>query len=189
MVRRIILLSAVLILGGTLAQAQLDLTPQESFYEVEGIRVPNVKFQDGKKLVSYSPPGGWNMSGGGAKLNLVPSGTAQAGSVILIEQTKEPLPATEANLKAFSELAAGFLPREASKVEVVESVVSPLRISGKSMVEVTLSYVFFGQNFRMNVLYLPREKERLCFQCSARASDFANVLRDFRGSLYSIQGL
>jgi hypothetical protein len=98
-------------------------------------------------------------------------------------------PADEANVKKYSEMAAGLLPPGASKVEVVEELVCPMTISGKSMIEVTFSYSFYGQPFRMNVLVMPREKEQLRFLFSARAADFPGLFKDFRRSLFSMQGL
>jgi hypothetical protein len=179
----------LLVLFATSAQAQLNLTPKETFYEVEGIQVPNVTFRNGAKNATYSPPGGWRLSGGGTKLTLTPQDTVQAGATIEALAAKDQLPATADNLKAYSELALTLIPREASKVEVVEAVVCPLQISGRSMVEVTLHYSFFGQQFRANLLFMPHDAEQLRFQFSARAADFPALFKTFRTSLYSMQGL
>lgn len=190
MVHAITLTAAVVLLGAATASAQIDLTPKESFYEVEGGRYPNVAFRNGTEKVSYTPPGMWKLSGGGAKLTLTPPDKAQAGATIEVIPTRVPLPAANAaNVKAYSEMAAGLLPPGASKVEVVEELVCPLTISGKSMVEVTFSYTFYGQPFRMNVLIMPRDKEQLRFLFSAKAADYPGLFKDFRRSLFSIQGL
>jgi len=93
------------------------------------------------------------------------------------------------NVKVYSDMAVGLVPREASKVEVVEAIVSSMRISGKPMIDVTLTYTFFGQPFRMNVLFMPRERETLRFQFSSRVGDYPALAKDFRSSLFSIQGL
>jgi hypothetical protein len=60
--------AAFVLLGVATASAQIDLTPKESFYEVEGGRYPNIAFRNGSENVSYTPPGKWKLSGGGAKL-------------------------------------------------------------------------------------------------------------------------
>jgi hypothetical protein len=190
MVRAITITAAFALLGVAAASAQIDLTPRESFYEVEGGRWPNIAFRNGSEKITYSPPGKWKLSGGGEKLTLTPPDKAQAGATIETIRTPLPLPAAnEASVKTYSKMAASFLPPGASKVEVVEELVCPMTIEGKSMIEVTFSYTFYGQPFRMNVLIMPREKEQLRFLFSARAADYEGLFKDFRRSLFSIQGL
>jgi hypothetical protein len=67
--------------------------------------------------------------------------------------------------------------------------VCPLQISGKALIEITLAYSFYGQPFRMNVLFMPRDKEQLRFQFSARTMDYPANFRSFRASLFSMDGL
>ena len=172
------------------AYAELDLTPMASFYEVEGVRAANVEFRDGSNRVKYTPPAAWNLSGGGKRLTLTPPDAVQAGAMIVSEPVRQVQPAATAeSAKAYGEIAKRLAPDGASKIEVVEATVSPLEISGKAMVDITLSYSFFGQMFRMNVLIMPREKEQLRFQISARAADYPALFKTFRSSLYSMQGL
>lgn len=190
MVHAIKAATAVFLLTVGSVSAQIDLTPKDTFYEVEGIRVPNVSFRNGAKEVTYSPPGDWVLSGGGQKLSLTPKDKIQAGATISVLATREPAPAaTEENLKLYTEVASKLLPTDATKIEVIEAIVCPLQISGRSMVEVTLAYVFFGQQFRMNLLFMPREKEELRFQVVARTSDYPELFKAFRASLFSMQGL
>lgn len=190
MVHSIKFAGAALLLAVGSASAQIDLTPKDTFYEVEGIRVPNVTFRNGAKDITYSPPAGWVLSGGGQKLSLTPKDKVQAGATIQVIPSREPAPAaTEENIKIYTEIATKMLPSGASKAEVVEAIICPMQLSQRPLVELTLGYVFFGQPFRMNVLFLPREKEEVRFQFSARAADYAALLRVFRASLFSIQGL
>jgi hypothetical protein len=117
--------AALALLGTASACAQIDLTPKDSFYEVEGFRAPNVTFHDGPNKITYSPPANWKLSGGGNKLTLTPLDTVQAGATIESVATRMPQrAATAANAKAYSELAVSLLPQGASKVEVVEAIVS-----------------------------------------------------------------
>ena len=64
------------------ACAQIDLTPKETFYTVEGIRMPNISFHNGSKTVTYTPPGNWLLSGGGTRLILAPRDGVQVGATI-----------------------------------------------------------------------------------------------------------
>ncbi len=171
------------------ACAGLDFTPVESFYEVEGLRAPNVTFRDGGKDITYTPPAHWILCGRGKIITLTPPNTVQAGAIVQAITARNTPPATAENLKAYGALALELVPREAVNVEVVETVMCPLRISGRPLAEATLNYVFFGQQFRMNVLFMPREKEQLRMQFSSRVADFPPLLKAFRASLYSLQGL
>jgi hypothetical protein len=180
--------TAVLLLLAGRAMAQLDLSPRESFYEVEGIRVPNVKFRNGPKDVFYTPPSGWRLSGGGQKLALIPPDISQAGASIEVQPTKDPVPAQAGNIDAYRDSAVALLPGEATKVEVIEACLCPLRISGRAMVEVTLAYVLFGQPFRTNVLFMPVDSTLIRFQINSRSSDYPRLHGDFQGSLYSMRG-
>lgn len=189
MVRSITVTGALALLALARAQAQIDFTPAESFYEVEGIRMPNVTFRDRAKAITYTPPADWVLSGGGAKLLLTPRDAVQAGATMETRPVQEPaLPPTEENVKAYTDLAMAAVPREATKIEIVEAGICPMRISGAGMIEVTLSYSFFGQPYRMNVLFMPREREQLRFQCVARAADYPEMFKTFRSSLFSMQG-
>jgi hypothetical protein len=188
MVRAIVIIAGLGFLISD-ACAEIDLTPVDSFYEVEGIRVPNVTFRDGAKDITYTPPPRWVLCGLRKSITLTPPNTVQAGAIVRAIAAKNAPLATPENLKAYADLALELVPREAANVEVVETIICPLRISGRPLVEATLNYVFFGQQFRMNVLFLLRDKEQIRFQFSSRSADFPPLLRAFRASLYSMQGL
>jgi len=190
MVHPIVAAAVLTFLGVGSVRAQIDLTPKESFYTVEGIQVPNVTFKNGTNAITYTPPSNWLLSGGGSKLTMAPRDGVQSGATIEVQTAHGPVPAAAPeNVKVYSDMAVGLVPREASKVEVVEAIVSSMRISGKPMIDVTLTYTFFGQPFRMNVLFMPRERETLRFQFSSRVGDYPVLAKDFRSSLFSIQGL
>ena len=185
---RSIVTAAVLALVSAGAQAGLDFTPFQSFYEVEGVRVPNLNFHDDGKVIAYTPPPRWKTSGRGRKLELIPPQAVQAGATFQVLQTA-PLPADASKVSAFRELAVSMLPAEATNVEIVEAKLSELCISGRAGVAVVLSYKFFAQQFRMRVLFIPRERDLLRFAFTARTADFGALEKRFRHSLYSLEGL
>jgi hypothetical protein len=188
MVRPVTVVAAFAMLAGRVS-GEVDFTPKESFYLAEAVKVPNVAFRNGSKPVPYSPPTGWTLSGGGRKVTLIPPDKPQASATLQTESATKLLPAIEENLKAYSDLAVRRLPQEALKVAVVEAIMCPLRFGPKTMVEVTLSYVHFGQQFMTNVVFLPYGKELITFQITARTTDFPAFAKAFRASLYSLQGL
>src|SRR4051812_21952791 len=121
MVRAIIIIAGLGLLVSD-ACAGLDFTPVDSFYEVEGIRVPNVTFRDGAKDITYTPPSNWVLCGRGKSITLTPPNTVQAGAIVQVMTGKNSPPATPDNLKAYGELALGLVPREAANIEVLETV-------------------------------------------------------------------
>ena len=177
-------------LSGAVAWADIDFTPHDSFYLAETTKVPCVAFRKGDDPVSYSPPFKWSLSGGGNQVTLTPAETPQAGAVMQTAPVRSNLiPATEENIKVYTDMAVRRLPRESSKVTLVEAKIADLQFSGRKMVEVTLTYVAFAQPFTTNVLFLPYDKELITFQMTARTPDFAPLARLFRASLFSITGL
>ena len=188
MVRPIVVLAALVALAGR-AGGEVDFTPKESFYLAETTRVPNVAFHHGTAPFTYSPPGGWTLSGGGRKITLLPPEKVQASATMETEPAKDLLPATAENLKAYGDLAVNRLPREARKANVTDTAICPLRFGARTMVEVTLTYVLFGQQFTSNIVFLPFDQEQITFQVTARTADFAPLAKAFRASLYSLQGL
>lgn len=186
MVHSIIFAVGLALLAG--ARAEFNFTPIDSFYEVEGIRVPNLHFQNGSKVISYSPPSGWRTSGGGKKVEWIPPEAVQAGAVI------EARPAREfadeiAKIKGLREQALEELPRQATQVEIIEAKPSELVISGRGGVELLLSYTLFAQQFKSMILWIPHDREWIRISFTARASDFAVLEKVFRRSLYSMEGL
>ncbi|HEY3897750.1 MAG TPA: hypothetical protein VGM54_04005 [Chthoniobacter sp.] len=139
--------------------------------------------------MSYSPPNAWKLSGGGSRVTLAPPNVVQAGAAMEVKRVGEPVPATEENVKAYADVAPRYLPKEATKVTVVDSGIASIRLGKYSMVEVNLTYSLFGQLFTTNILFMPYEKQQqVTFQVTARSADFPAVSKAFRRSLYSLQG-
>jgi len=172
------------------ACAGFDFTPHDSFYEIEGIRIPILKFHDRGKIISYTPPAQWHPSGRGKTLALFPPKAVQAGAVFeAVSASSKPLQAVPENVGTFRMLAVGLLPPDASKVTVTAAAVSELQISGRPGVEVLLSYTSCAQQFTMTVLFIPHDEELLHLRFTAHTADFAALEKLFRRSLYSLQGL
>ncbi|HEY3835104.1 MAG TPA: hypothetical protein VGL72_00960 [Bryobacteraceae bacterium] len=189
MVRFTITALVTAILISATAVAEVDFTPRESFYLAEATRVPNVSFRNESVDVTYSPPGSWILSGGGRKLTLTPPNKVQAEASMRTEPMKDPMPATDENIKAYGERAVALIPREASKVVLVEVGPAPLKVCLQPLIQATLTYVLFGQQFTTTIYFLPYKKEQITFQFTARNADFQALAKDFRASLFSLQGL
>jgi hypothetical protein len=188
MVRSIVAAAAFGALAAS-SWAEVDFTPRESYYLAEATKVPNVAFRNGAKDLTYTPPTGWSLSGGGRKVSLIPQDKVQASAVMQTQPVRELLPATDENVKVYADAAVNLIPREASKVNIVSAAVAPLRISNHAMVEVTITYACYGQQFTTDILILPYVKEQLVFQLTARTADYAPLAKTFQRSLFSMQGL
>lgn len=189
MVRSVIATISIFSLLFSFAEAELDLTPVDSYYVVEGIRSPDLNFHDDSKVIAYTPPGRWKPNGAGKKMTMVPPDKPQAAaSITAVPATPEDLAATADNAKAYAEIATKALPRDAMKVEVIFAGVAPMRVSGYFLMQVTLTYMFFGQEFTSTTYFMPRPKEQVRFQLVCRSVDYQDLFRPFEVSLYSIQG-
>jgi hypothetical protein len=189
MVRPIITAAVALLIFAARAGADLDLTPIDSYYVVEGTRAPNLNFHDGGKVVSYTPPGHWKPGGAGKQMTLMPEDKVQASASIEALPARDLLPATEDNLKAYSDRAVALLPHGVSDVTVVGAAVSSVHICTYALAEVTITYKFFGQEFETVVFFMPRPVEEVRFRLSCHAADFKDLYKPFLRSLFSIQGL
>jgi hypothetical protein len=187
MVRPIITAALALLTLAAQSRADLDLTPMDGFYNVEGGRAPDLNFHNDGKIVSYSPPGKWTPGGAGKKMTLTPPDKIQASASIEALPANN-LPATAENLKAYSDMAVTLLPRDASKAEVLGAELSSLRVCNFALVEVTMSYQFFGQEFETVIFFMPRPVEQVRFRLTSRVADFKELYKMFQRSLFSIQG-
>ena len=189
MVRPVITAALALLMFAARAGADLDLTPLDGFYRAEGTRVPDINFRDGLKIISYSPPGFWKPGGGGKQATFMPPDKIQASASIEALPARELVPATEENLKTYSAMAVGLLPRGASNVEVVGAAVSSVHICTYALAEVTITYKFYGQDFETVFFFMPRPVEEVRFRLSCHTADFKELYKPFFRSLFSIQGL
>src|SRR4051794_35364627 len=87
----------------------LDLTPKRSFREQEGFKIPIVCFGGGARLVSWQPPAGWQLSGGGKTLSVIPSNTALAYAKLEVTARKVVLSSPKLDPESAVQLAKTHL--------------------------------------------------------------------------------
>jgi hypothetical protein len=174
---------------GAAVRAEVDLTPVESSYELDGAKLSNVLFRDGEQQITYNPPHNWRLSGSGPRLTLVPNATANADAHVEVKALNSALPFEEANVKKYIDNARLTLPREARDIETLRTQLNPLKICGHETLAVELQYDAFGVTYRVHLLYLNRDRQQWVFRFSAPASSFERTYEPFRASLYSLTGL
>ena len=167
----------------------IDLTPTSSTYKLEGIKFPEILFHDGKKTISYDPPFGWTYSGTSTKCNLQPPGKAQAQASIELASGPKARVFDEERIKQLKATVATLVPAGAENVEITTAELDPLQINGNSTFELTIAYMFYGQGFKMSVLFLDLEDSELRFRLQSQSSDFQELQKAFRRSLFSWQWL
>jgi hypothetical protein len=186
---RALILIAASTLFLTPAMAELQLTPRITEYELDGVKSKQLAFSNpGGKEITYAPPAGWSYSGSATKLTLHP-GKPQAEATI----SKIPVPQEavldEPEMKKLVEEIVLSVPQGSTNVALLSQEKNPLLINRRETFLVTISYSFFGANYKRAVLFLNREKEQLRFDIVSLDKDFAELQRSFLGSQYTWQNL
>lgn len=182
------LLLAVLLLG-SIARAEIQLTPQDSEYEVDGRKFKQLAFFDGTTKITYAPPRGWNYSGSATKLVLHPPNKPQAEATISKIPLPVPVSFDEQTIKKLADEALASVPSDSTNVALISQEKNPLMIERKETFLVTLKYNSYGQNYCRSILFLNRDKEQIRFQLACREADFKELQKAFLGSQYSWQNL
>ncbi len=187
-IRTSLALLALALAAAAPVRADLDLTPRPTFYVAEGMKMPNLTFSDGKNEVAYTPPGDWKYEGDSSKLLLIPKNKVQAEASI--EKAPPPVIAAfdDDGVKQLTKRVLAALPQGSQKVTILSQEKSPLKINGKDTFGVTVSAVFFGQSVTTSVIFCNRGKEQMEFRLFCHSTDFAELNRLFRASLYTLQG-
>jgi hypothetical protein len=173
----------------TSAQAELDLTPKPSRYELDGVTFKQLAFSDGSKTVTYTPPRGWDYSGNTALLTLQPPGNGQAEARISKVTLSQPSSFEEETVKTLVKEMMASAPDGSTNVQLVSQEKNPLMIERKETLLIILSYDLYGGAYNRSILFLNRGKEQIRFQLTSRQADFKELQKAFLGSQYSWQNL
>jgi hypothetical protein len=171
------------------AQADLDLTPKLSRYELDGVQFKQLAFSDGSKIITYALPRGWDYSGSAAQLTLRPPGKSQAEATIKKVALAQPASFDEGAVKKLVQEAIASVPPGSTDIQIVSQEKNPLRIERKETFLVTLSYNLYGAAYNRSILFLNRGMERIQFLLSCRRADFRELQATFLDSQHSWQNL
>jgi hypothetical protein len=183
-------LSLATVFVGPAALANLDLSPQEVPYELEGTKMSQLAFNNGSSSkATYQPPRNWKYSGGNDYLDLQPEGVAQVKARVNKWPASPELSFDAEGRKRLTEKVTGSLPEGSEQVKILSEELNPLQIAGKQTYLVELSYIYYGERFACYSLFLDRQPEMLCFRLSCRESNYQALREAFHRSLYSWQNL
>jgi hypothetical protein len=172
------------------AQAELQLTPKVSRYESDGVKIEFLAFSDGGgKEVTYSPPRGWDYSGGATKFTLRPPGKPQAEGAIVRISLDHPAVFDDETIKKLAAEVLASAPGGSTNVTLVSQEKNPFLIAQKETFLVIISYDFYGQSYQRSMMFLNRGNEQMRFQFVSRTADFKNLQMAFQASHYTWRNL
>lgn len=171
------------------ADAELQLTPVLDEYELDGVKLQQLLFQDGKKQVKYTPPPGWKYAGGGSRLVLHPSGTSYAEAEIKVLKLGGPQVFDDDTIKQLSDEAIASLPANSQNVTIVSQEKNPLMIERKETFLLKITYDSSGNGYARSILFVNRKEEQVRCQFTSYRSVFPQLQKAFQSSQYSWQDL
>jgi hypothetical protein len=179
----------LLLLLATSARAELHFNFRLQETELDGIKLSQLAFSDGGKLVTYGPPRGWQYFGADDRLRLLPP-AGQAGEA-LITRTKlsQPQAFDEPTMKRLTDEVVASIPTGAKRIMVVSQQKNPLLIDRRETYLVIVNFESYGTPQARSVLFLNREGEQLQFQLTCPLTKFAELQKQFFGSQFSWQNL
>ena len=169
------------------ANAAIEFSATEQERALEGIKYKLLFFKDNGKTISYEPPRGWSVSGGGGGLKMTPPALVQAQGEIAQSPLAAPQPLDAEVMKALQQKALASVPPGGEKVVVVSEGKTPITVNGHETYAVIISYQAFGQEFLMDMVYLNLPETQVCFRATARKQDFEKVDGAVRSSILSWQ--
>jgi hypothetical protein len=164
----------------------IDFTPTEGQRQLEGIVFTQTLFHQDGRVITYETPREWSRWGNSSRLILTPPGTSRAQAII--EQVTLPGPQTfdDPATKQLQQIVLNSVPPDAHDVQLVSVEANPVRINHQASYEVKASYRYFGQNYQVGVIFANLGDLQLRFRFVARTSEFEELYRMFRGSLFTL---
>lgn len=172
------------------ASAELDLSPQPDSFDLDGIKIPQVTFENGRMpKVSYQPPRDWKCTGQKDQLIIQPTKLSQASAKVVKLPEGEVITLDEGGKEQLKQKALLSLPDGSQDAEINLEQLDAMRIDGWHTYLIELKYVFFGEKFACYSLTVSRKPQALNFRLTCREKDYGELRRAFEASLYTWQNL
>ncbi len=161
----------------------LDLTPEPTFRDLEGVKIPILLFSDAGKKISLQPPPKWRISGGGTTLSLYPHDTQDAVMQLRLSAFKPPMAGETEDLDKW---CRALLPKDASEPKLEGEAENIFTLGKRGSRQFNYSYGAQGRRFTTSIAVVDwNESERLAVLVTARAADFAAIEEAARRSLFT----
>jgi hypothetical protein len=180
----------LIILSASPLRAELNLSPREEKFELDGIKLTHLVFENGtNQKTTYQLPKQWSYSGSDNKLQLQPPEKGQADIAISKISRQDAIPFEETNREKLKQKAISSLPEDSSDIKVESEEPNPLQISGQPTYLCQLSYIRFGERFKRYFLLVNLPNGQLLCQLTSRERDYDGLVNAFQHSLCSWQHL
>lgn len=151
----------------------LDLTPEHSFRDLEGINVPIVRFNDDAKKIAFQPPAKWTVSGGGSSVTFYPPELLSAFMQFRVCARK---PTADGVTEDLEKWCRSQLPVDAHSPVLEGQPTNPFTLGKLPSQEFTFSYIAQGRRFTTSVAIVDwNDHERFALVVTALAPQFAAV--------------
>lgn len=166
----------------------LDLTPFVDERELEGFRIPIVRFGDGKRRVSYRPPQKWRVAGTETDLSLFPPNRTGC-SVKFSLRSRQPGPQEGGDAREeLKKWAQNLLPADAGDIAVLGEKASPFMLGKLASHEFIFGYEYRGVRFTRSVAVVDiSDSQRFMVVVDARPEDFESIHKETTTSMFSWQ--
>ena len=168
-------------------RGEIDFTPTLQRYMSEGAEYANASFKDGQQNISIAVPRTWNCRGDASRLQFNPPGQPLAEGTIQSMPTKGMVRFDEATVKVLEQQVISTIPSASQGVTVVSQQENPVIINGNLSYEFVVSYQALGKTFLRSVIVVACPDAQLVFRFTAPKTDFDDLNRSFRQSIYSWQ--
>ena len=159
---------------GGLSSKALDFQVHSTEIVDDGIKKQQTYFGEGNKTIIYvSLPTDWTYTADPSSLRLVSPSNSGSTIRLQISPFLPDLPFKDQGLATYQKQALTLVPSGATSVQIAEQHDNPLPIMHWQSHEFILSYDFFGQAFRISVLFLNvNAKQQILAAATAIKSEF-----------------
>ena len=178
--------TALIALAGSLAPIPgkaLDLTPAQTFRDLEGVKIPIVLFTDEGKKIAFQPPQQWTVSGGGNAVTFYP--VVLPGAVMQLRVCARK-PSKAGETEDLEKWCRSQLPPDAAEPALEGEAANVFTLGTLPSHEFTFSYGAQGRRFTTSVAIVDwNERERFAVVVTAPTPDFAATHGTAMRSMFS----
>ncbi len=180
------LLSALAVLSST--AAALDLTPQEGFKDLEGFKMPVIRFADGARKVTWRPPADWRMSFEDGRLLLLAKAYTHASVELRVVRRVAGDTDMLSRPAALERYLGNLLPKTAKGASVTGTVEGAFTINGIAAREFLFDFQEPSHPSRGSIGIVDlNDRERLLVLITSQPRDFEQVRAAGVESMFSWQ--
>ena len=170
------------------AALALNLTPEPGYREMEGFKIPVVRFTDTTGKVRWSPPQEWQLKYESGILSAIPRNLTQASFEIRVVARTSGDREILTKLESLQAYCAKFLPASAKGLTYRSTSEGVFTIGPTPAREYVFDYTEPGMAYKASVMMVDlSDRERLVCVVTTRAKDYESVRTKAVESMFSWQ--